>query len=698
MFSWSKYPLLRIVAGYLIGVFFAFYLRDNFLIPSYLGLIISTLGIAFYFLLHYFLSYKNRIYTGVVIIFLILWMGFFMTSVFINTNTIPSHILSSNQSVILIGDIKESPVIKKNSVKTILHIIQYKDSVSLKSTNFKMILYLKKDNKAEKIKCGDRIIFNTRVQTIQPPKNPEEFNYKKYLEIKKIYLQGYAATNAWEKIDENKGNILMIFASQIRTKLLKIWEKGNLGKDENAVASAILLGADDKLDADLNRKYASAGVSHILCVSGMHVGIVFMIVNYLLFFLSKNRREKIMKTIILLLVIWLYASITGMSPSVTRASTMFTFVSLGNLFKRQINTYNSLLSSLFFLCCINPLILFDVSMQLSYSAVFGIVWLQKPIKNRFLPKTKIGNYIWEILAVSFVAQLLTAPFAMYYFHQFPTYFLLANIIIISFTPFIIGASILSLVLSFWEWGYYYISVLLNYLIKSMNYIVSFIESMPYSTIQKISFTSWDTLFLYLFILFVASSFLYKKKQLLFLALFFAITLGSKKLYYTINNLTHKEIIAYSIPDGFLINCIDGNLAYIIGDSITINDNKKQEFHTQNYLIKRQIKNTKIITTDLHDNNFSKIKNFIYFSGINIVIINEKFYYEENKKEKLKVDYLFIDKNPTIKIKNLLKMIEPNYIFFTSNNSKYKIQNWIKECNALSIKWEDLSEKYIKINI
>ena len=201
-------------------------------------------------------------------------------------------------------------------------------------------------------------------------------------------------------------------------------------------------------------------------------------------FLSKNRQQKAIKTIILLLTIWFYAAMTGMAPSVMRASTMFTFVALGNLFRRQTNTYNSLLSSLFFLCCINPLILFDVSMQLSYSAVFGIVWLQRPIKNMYFPKTKLGNYVWEIVAVSLVAQLLTAPFAMYYFHQFPTYFLLANIIIITFTPFVVGASMLSLLISFWEWGYEYISILLNYLIKSMNYVVAFIEKMPYSTVQK----------------------------------------------------------------------------------------------------------------------------------------------------------------------------------------------------------------------
>ena len=698
MFFWSKYPLLRILASFLTGGLFAFYLRNVFFISFGLGLIITIVGIVVYFLFHYFISYKNRIYTGVVIIVLMVWMGFFMTYVFINTNKIPSFILSSKQSVMFIGDITESPVVKKNSIKTIIHVIQYKDSTGLKPTDFKMILYLKKDKKAEEVQHGDRLVFNVRAQTIQPPKNPEEFNYKRYLGIKKIHLQGYATTNVWEKIDENKGNVFLIFASNLRAKLLKIWEKGNLEKDENAVASAILLGADDKLDADLNRKYASAGVSHILCVSGMHVGIVFMIVNYLLFFLSKNRQQKTIKTIILLLTVWFYAAMTGMAPSVMRASTMFTFVALGNLFRRQTNTYNSLLSSLFFLSCINPLILFDVSMQLSYSAVFGIVWLQRPIKNMYFPKTKLGNYVWEIVAVSLVAQLLTAPFAMYYFHQFPTYFLLANIIIITFTPFVVGASMLSLLISFWEWGYEYISILLNYLIKSMNYVVAFIEKMPYSTVQKINFTAWETLILYLVILFFASAFLYKKKSFFYIALIFIVSLFAKSTYEKIYTLQQKEIIAYSIPNGFLINCIEGNCAYMIGDGITLNDKNKLAFHVENYHIKRQIKHTKVVTDDLQENNFLKIGNFIQFSGINIFIINQKIYYEENKKEKLKVDYLIIDNNPSVKIKNILKMIDFDYIVFSSNNSKHKIKKWIKECDFMNVKYKNLSENYLRISL
>ena len=148
MFFWSKYPLLRILASFLTGVLFAFYLRNVFFISFGLGLIITIVGIVVYFLFHYFISYKNRIYTGVVIIVLMLWMGFFMTYVFINTNKIPSFILSSKQSVMFIGDITELPVVKKNSIKTIIHVIQYKDSTGLKPTDFKMILCLKKDKES----------------------------------------------------------------------------------------------------------------------------------------------------------------------------------------------------------------------------------------------------------------------------------------------------------------------------------------------------------------------------------------------------------------------------------------------------------------------------------------------------------------------------------------------------------------------
>lgn len=697
MFAWSKYPLLRILGAYLTGILLFFSLRNIVQIPIFSGLIITILGIGIVFLSHYFISYKNRIVTGSIIIILLIWMGFFSTCIYITMHKPPTSVMNSSKNILYIGDVKESPMIKENSVKLIIRVVQYSDSVDLQVADFDIILFVKKDEKAEQIKYGDRLVFYTQPHPINEPKNPQEFNYKRYLEIKTIHLQGYVSNEKWQLLAEKKGNQIMIFASQLRQKFLVILSKSNLDREENAVVSAILLGADDKLDASLAKSYASAGVSHILCVSGMHVGIIFMIINYLLFFLSKNKRQKIIKAIILLFTIWLYACITGMSPSVMRATTMFTFVSLGNIFKRNVNTYNSLLTSFFFLSCFNPLLIYEVGMQLSYAAVVGIVWLQKSLKNLYQTKTKVGDYIFGIITVSIAAQLLTCPLSMYYFHQFPNYFLFANIAVISFTPFIVGTGILTLLLSSWEWAYDYISILLNYLIKCMNYIVTFIESMPFSTWQNIYLNPWQTVLFYGAILFFAFALMYKKKTHVFASLISLILMLSIGIFHKISNQQKKEIVFYSIPQGFLIDCIDGETTYVVGDSTTLNDSIKTSFHVQNYRIKRAIKNI-IIPENNSKNILFKSGNFIYFQGKNIFIVNNKIYFENTINQRLPINYLLIDDNPKIKIKNLIKMINPEIIIFTANNSKYKISKWEKECDSLKISHYSLVNESLKISL
>lgn len=696
MFTWGKYPLLRIFGCFLLGIIIAFNFSESIQIHPVIGMIVTGIIIVIYAFTHSFISYKNRIVAGIFVFLLMFWMGCFTAHLFTSIKKEASAAACGQQKQMFIGDVKETPVLKNKSVKMLVNIIQYQDSIKNKSTNFDMILYLKKDSRAENIQYGDRIVFYVRPQFVDPPKNPSEFNYKRYLKIKNIYLQAYVDDYAWEKISEKHGNKIMIFASGLRQNLLKILDKSNLEKNENAVISAILLGVSDKLDPELSQQYASAGVSHILCVSGMHVGVIYMIINYLLFFLSKGRIQKSIKTIVLLLTIWLYACVTGLSPSVMRASTMFTFMAFGHLFERQPNTYNSILTSLFFLCCLNPLIIYEVGVQLSYSAVFGIVWLQKPIKTIYKTKTKVGKHIWEIMAVSFVAQLLTFPFSMYYFHQFPTYFLLANIAIISLTPFVVGTGILYLVLSFWTWTHEYLSLLLNYMIKSMNYVVSFVEKLPFSTLGNLYINSTQLLLLYACILCFAFAVLYKRKFYFFISLFSVSAILFINLHHKNKNLHSHEMLIYSINKGYIMDCICGHTIYTMGDSTSLSDNKKHEYHTENYRIKKGIKNQQQITDDFKDERLYKSKNYIQFCNTNLLVVDNRIYFENNTPEKLKIDYLLIDNNPNVKIDNLLKMIDANTIIFTTNNSYFKTNVWKKECDSLKIAYHDLREGHKKI--
>jgi competence protein ComEC len=230
----------------------------------------------------------------------------------------------------------------------------------------KVILYFQKNSLIKDCKIGDQLLINTQLSFVEPPQNPYQFDYKKFTQRKGIYLTGYVPTYCWLQMESATRSSVKKYASHLQRLLSDKLLASGLSGAEYGVAAAILLGNDETLEPELKASYAAAGVSHILCVSGMHVGIIFMILNFLLLPLGNSVRANHIRNVILLISVWLYAHITGLSPSVTRAAAMFTFVITDKFLQRQSNIFHSLFASLFILLTINPLLLFDVGFQLSY--------------------------------------------------------------------------------------------------------------------------------------------------------------------------------------------------------------------------------------------------------------------------------------------------------------------------------------------
>jgi len=482
MFQWNKYPLLRLLFPLIAGIIVGSY---GFIpVPTWTLVLVAVLSIGMLAVLRKYRNYRNRSISGVLITIAVLALSICYTTVYIKFQQASSALYTEDYQVLTVT-VAEPPVEKNKSMKLIVKINQFVDNDSVKSCRTKAMLYIAKDEKSKKIVYGDKLICYTKLAEPEPTKNPNEFNYKNYLSRKGIHLQGYVNATAWEKLGATGGSFIFRFANQLRNKFLDIFAAANMDTEELGVISAILLGCDDKLDANLAQSYASAGVAHILNVAGMHVGIIYMILSFLLGFLDRNKQQRMIRTIILLLAIWLYACITGLFPSVMRSATMFTFVALGGLMERKTNTYNSLLTSAIFLLMLNPLLIFHIGFQFSYSAVFGIVWTQRSINSLYEPQTKLGTYVWNIITVSIAAQLFLSPLSFFYFHRFPNYFLLTNVAVISLVPVVVIGGIAVLLSSLWEFAYYWVSQALVYVIKAMNWVVVHIEALPHSVTTNI---------------------------------------------------------------------------------------------------------------------------------------------------------------------------------------------------------------------
>ena len=207
----------------------------------------------------------------------------------------------------------------------------------------------------------------------------------------------------------------------------KFFKENKLEGKEYAVVSALVAGYTDDLDIETMKAFADTGTLHVLSVSGMHVGIIYYVLNLLLLFLSKHRYGNILRVLILLSFLWLYSMITGMSAAVMRSAAMLSFIIVGKSFNRYVNTYNIIAASIFFLLIMNPFTLMDVGFQLSYISVIGIIWLQPHIYSIFDFNTKWKDEIWKVVSVSIAAQIATFPLGIFYFHQFPNYFLPSNL-------------------------------------------------------------------------------------------------------------------------------------------------------------------------------------------------------------------------------------------------------------------------------
>jgi len=338
------------------------------------------------------------------------------------------------------------------------------------------------------------------LKKVSPPQNPGEFDHKRYLAFHNVYHRAYLKNTDWVYSGNTSANPLLQFSLTLRNKLLNILSANHIKGNEFSVGAALLLGYEDQLDQDIISSYANTGALHVLSVSGLHVAIVYVFFNWLLFFLDKMKYGAIIKTILLLAFLWLYTLITGLSPSVLRATTMLSFIVIAKASNRYTNIYNTLAASIFLLLLIDPFLIMNVGFQLSYLAVIGIVYIQPKIYDWFYVQNWLLDKTWMLTSVSIAAQIATFPLALFYFHQFPNYFLVSNFIVIPLSTLVIYLGIALFVLAKVSMVALYLSMGFNYSVWFLNESVKEIEKWPYASLQGISITVLENWLFYGFII------------------------------------------------------------------------------------------------------------------------------------------------------------------------------------------------------
>lgn len=447
MVFWTRYPLLRLFAAICAGILAAYYYPEPSLRP---GLVVLVLGLllllgtlAFRHSAHPFQLSRWR---GCGLILLFLGLAWLSTQLYRGTWH-PQHLKQqSYRSGLWALEVRDFPLRKERSVAVPVTILARRQKEEVAYPRGRALLYLQPSPEAEALRYGDRIAFQGRLDPPEAPPNPQQFDYAGFLAQKGTYFTAFARDQDWRRVAQGANS----FKRRIlhwRRYLLREVDSWGLRPANLPIAKALLLGYKEELAPELRDSFASAGAMHVLAVSGLHVGIVYLLLHYLSWLLTRHRATRVLQQLLIVLILWGFALLTGFSASVVRAVVMFTFVALGRCLDRKTSVYNAILASALFLLLLRPSYLLEAGFQLSYAAVFAIVWLQPYLQRPLLSRWKILDAISGLATVSIAAQLGTFPLALYYFHKLPGLFLLANWLVIPLVTLLMYTGIPLLVLS-----------------------------------------------------------------------------------------------------------------------------------------------------------------------------------------------------------------------------------------------------------
>ena len=685
MKNWNTFPLVRVFIPFAAGIITAISCNVEINVPLWLlFFFLCVIGTyVFYFARR--ISYRTRWIMGPVVFCMLFLCGFELTVLRTEKFDDRHFINLPDKGRYCLVRILEPPQERELSVRAEAEIMAAGDSSWWKTCTGKVLLYFQKDTFSEKLVYGDVLLLNVWPEPVRQPQNPGEFDYKAFLAHKSVYHQAYVPAEKIISLSKGYTNPVYRAAYAIRDGILSIFRANQLTGKEYAVTGALLIGYTEKLDQDLLQEYSGTGAMHLLSVSGLHVGIIFIMLNVLLFFLDRRRTGRIIKTILLLLAIWSYALITGLSPPVLRASAMFSLVVIGRVIGRESEIYNNLAASMIVLLMVDPFYITDVGFQLSYIAVIGIVSIQPYMARWWTPRWWIFRQVWGIITVSIAAQLATFPISIYYFHQFPNYFLITNLVAIPLSGFVMYAGMATLAFSFSPFLSGYIAKVLVALVWTLNKSISLIEDMPGAVSRGLYVTAPETLLIFILIVCLLIFLVKKKKSLLIASAIAGVMLLSSFLIRNLSRMEQHQMIVYDINKNAACDLISGRNRVFLADTALLADSKKQDFHTKDNLARMGITGVEKSLNNRDDildvsNGVYKRGHFIQFLDRRIAFLTQR----EACLRKIKVDYLVISGNPKIRVSEMLEQYDAGMIIIDSSNPKYKADQWLKECRILHI--------------
>lgn len=668
----KKLPFLKIVLFYGIGIGIA-----NFFEPSKSMFNLIQLLLVFSFLSHLvFFFYTSRleilsiVNSYIILIFFGIW-NIWRTHDQVDIN----HFLigTSDQYIAMVD---EEPVFYNNSVRFSVTLLAKRIDSTFQKATGRLMVTLPFDQKDSRIQYGDEMVLKNKVKPIPKPLNPLEFNYRDYLKNQGIDGQIYLKSKEYKIIRHYQGFGIKARALELRRELVSKFRK--YLKDENSfqIAVALIVGYRAVMSQDIVQTFSNTGTIHVLSVSGMHVGIVFIVLMWLLAKVSGNYTLNLLRIVMLLCAIWSYTILTGMAPSILRAAIMLSFFLIARSMQREGNMLNTMASSAFLLLLLQPNILFDIGFQLSYFAVLGIV-LFFPLFKRLsiFESNRFSRIILDSVAISLSAQIMTAPFSLFYFGQFPNYFLIANLLVVLPVTLIMYIGMVMMfipvdIINVWL-GY-----AMDWLIKKMFFTLEFLDQLPFATWTGIVLSPTLVLISLVFLFSCSYAFYWKNKFALYMSVCFLLIGLSTFSYLQYLQFNYTGFRIYSTRKEIA-------LAFIQKNNITmVSSFNSLDARNLVYSVKRDLSRF----SNWEDINFLPLISYdsvrtnylIQKPNLTIQIM------EHSLLSHRSTDILLVRKNSKWNFIENVRIIKPKLVLFDGTNSDFNIQMWRQQLDDMGV--------------
>lgn len=662
-----KYPIAPLTLFLALGILAGNY----FNLPLLYTIILSAITLATLLFTHW-LSKKsllNKPYFSVAAFLFAFCLGILTQSLHYapNNRLHYSHFISNDVSV-LKGVVTERLKPNRYSEKYYFNVT----SINQKPATGRILLSKAKDSLHSIFKPGDILIVADTPLFITKPLNPYQFDYASYMQKQDVFHQLKLKDNY---VPAGTDYSFAFHIGRLRHKLITTFTIHHFDPQVQNTLNALLLGQRQDMDAETNNAYKDAGVLHILAISGLHFAVLFYILTYLLRPLKRfNHKGKLLQLIVILSLLWGFAFITGLSASVVRSVVMFSFISIGQYLNRNASIYNSLAVSMLVLLIAEPKFLFDAGFQLSYLAVFAIVWLQPFYTGLKLSKHKAINYFGDTVLVSLAAQIGVLPLSLFYFNRFPLLFLIANLVVIPLSNIILVLGLFVLVLNFiWTDAAILFGKALGMLTGLMNNFIGWIASFENLILKDIPFTALLTVALYIVIT-LFGLWLYKKTYKRTASVLVSLLIFQCIYIITASKAKNKtEVVVFDSYKNTTIADKDGESLYIMTNDSLAANNLVSSYKRANF------------NPQLHYND---LPNVLWHKQQKILIIDKEAIYDTE----INPDMLILTQSAKINLERLIGQLRPKRIIADGSNYKKSISYWKATCLKQKIPFHATAEK------